>query len=271
MLKPHTCRWCSRKSRFRHIFHHHSGWESALPGEKYSQPWDRREAGASVSSDVSEGYRQLENWQEEKPKVTLQKAHESGKNTRMIHGFQKFDFHSKLKGIPQQQHGKLRWTEIKTFWCVILYYFNTHAVVAVLINRVRTETWGHGVSCCASNARKQEQAKLQKHHSDHITSALIWSRITIRFCQAESQTKSLFFFFLSIKLIQHWLIRNNICGCGLFLRCKTNCDLRNAEKERENIPLWHAWIFHSTKTPLLLFSSKSMPQFDQNIPRMNAD
>lgn len=36
-----------------------------------------------------------------------------------------------------------------------------------------------------------------------------------------------------MKLSQHWLIWNNICGCGLF--CETICDWRNAEREPSTV------------------------------------
>lgn len=53
-----------------------------------------------------------------------------------------------------------------------------------------------------------------------------------------------------MELTQHWLIRNDIWGCGLFWLCRTMCDLRNADTE--NIPLWHTvhGFSPSTKTPL---------------------
>lgn len=52
VLKADTCCWDNRKSRFRHIFHHHSGWESVLPGEDDSQPWEGWGALASGRSST---------------------------------------------------------------------------------------------------------------------------------------------------------------------------------------------------------------------------
>lgn len=76
-----------------------------------------------------------------------------------------------------------------------------------------------------------------------------------------------------MKLIQHWLIRNNICSCGLLWHCKTICDLRNAERERE-----HSTVVHGFSTQqkhhccyFLANHCHNLMAAIKNIPRMNAD
>lgn len=128
--------------------------------------------------------------------MTRQKAHKRGKNTRVIHGFQKLVFHFKLQALPQQQHGKLRPREIKRFFClhVIRYCSKTHAIAVMLSNPARTKTRAHRV-LLRSKHQKGSGSKMTKPSDwKSITSDPAWNLILSNAAINHTETKTTLFF-----------------------------------------------------------------------------
>lgn len=235
VLNPYTRLWCGRKSRFRHIFHHHSGrvccleWNIHSPGndEEQERPWAHPErclwgiqaagklTGGKTKSDTTES-----SW----------KRKEHNNDSRLSGVSLSFQ----TAGITAETTWRIKKKRLWLFVCVILYYSKTLAIAVLLINPGRNKTWTHGVLLLQTPERKCKQNyKTIRLEINHVRSNLELPYTIIN----HNETKNPLFcwgFFLTMKQIQHWLIRYNICGCGLFLNCETICNLRNAESEREH-------------------------------------
>lgn len=161
-----------------------------------------------------------------------------GKNTRVIHGFQKLVFHFKLQALPQQQHGKLRPREIKRFFClhVILYCSKTHAIAVMLSNPARTKTRAHGVLLHSKHQRGSGSKITKPSDWKSIISDPAWNMVLSNAAINHTETKTTlfsppFFFFhheMNTKLI------NQVYYLWFVLHCETIWAVRNADGEREH-------------------------------------